>query len=244
MTTVLELRNYLLRPGRTRDFIRYFEEHFLFSQRDAGMEVLGQFAVEGEPDRFAWIRGFADLTVRGRALEAFYGGGFWLARRDEANAMMLEHHNVHLLRPLGPLKALAGGATLEDRSAEPAGALPPEAGVVVADFYHAVPGALGSLVACFERHVQPALADAGHEMLGHFVAELAPNDYPRLPVIQDPTLLVVLFAYRDREQCTALRAGWRGASPPAPAPMGPLLAGDVTTLHLRPTARSLARYRH
>ena len=49
---VIELRNYVLQDGRRADFIRYFEEHFLLSQRDEGMHVLGQFAVVDHPDRF------------------------------------------------------------------------------------------------------------------------------------------------------------------------------------------------
>src|SRR5262249_21722860 len=106
---VLELRNYLLKPGATADFIRYFEEHFLESQRDEGMHRLGQFEVVGEPNRFVWIRAFRDREARLRGLTGFYGGAFWLARRDEANAMMLEHHDVHLLRPLAPIAALTGG---------------------------------------------------------------------------------------------------------------------------------------
>ena len=119
---VIELRNYLLRPGAP--FIRYFEEHFLLSQRAEGMHPLGQFEVVGEPDRFVWIRGFDDMATRLRGLSAFYSGPFWHARRDEANAMMLEHHNVHLLRPLGSIAAMTGGATLEDRAPEPPGAVP------------------------------------------------------------------------------------------------------------------------
>src|SRR5262245_25931326 len=148
---VLELRNYLIRPGRTRDFIRYFEEQFLFSQRDEGMYPLGQFEVVGEPDHFVWIRGFEDMGTRLRGLSRFYGGAFWQARRDEANAMILEHENVHLLRPLAPLASLAGGASLEDRATEPPGALPPEAGLVVADFHHTDPTALPELAEQFER---------------------------------------------------------------------------------------------
>ena len=144
MMKAIELRNYLLGPGRTRDFIRYFEEHFLFSQRDHGMHPLGQFEVVGEPDRFVWIRGFDDMRTRLRGLSAFYSGPFWQARRAEANAMMLEHHNVHLLRPLGSIAALTGGATLEDRASEPPGAVPPETGLVVADFYRTEPAKLGA----------------------------------------------------------------------------------------------------
>src|SRR6185295_2905159 len=100
---VIELRNYLLAPGRTRDFMRYFEQHFLESQRHQGMQPLGQFELVGEPDRFVWIRAFEDMAARLRGLTAFYGGPFWLARRDTANAIIRDHENVHLLRPLVPL---------------------------------------------------------------------------------------------------------------------------------------------
>ena len=238
---VIELRNYLLRQGAP--FIRYFEEHFLLSQRVEGMFPLGQFEVVGEPDRFVWIRGFDDMGTRVRGLSAFYSGPFWHARRDEANAMMLEHHNVHLLRPLGSIAAMTGGATLEDRASEPPGAVRPETGLVVADFYRTEPAKLGGLVELFEQRVQPTLLQQGHHVLGHFVAELRPNDYPRLPVIQDPTLLVVLSAYRDRERCAALRHDWRRGGPVLQTGMQPFLTSEVETIYLRPTARSLIRYR-
>jgi hypothetical protein len=240
---VIELRNYLLEDGRTGDFIRYFEEHFLFSQRDAGMHPLGQFEVVDAPSRFVWMRGFADLPARRRGLSGFYGGPFWQARRSEANAMIREHHDVHLLRPLGPVAALTGGLSLEDRAAEPPGALPPPAGLVVVDFYRTEPGGLGRLVERFERRVRPVLVERGHQVLGHFVAELAPNDYPRLPVIQDPTLLVVLSAYRDREHHAAMRHDWSDMVAVGPGEMPGRLTAGVATLCLRPTARSLIRYR-
>jgi hypothetical protein len=91
--------------------------------------------------------------------------------------------------------------------------------------------------------MRAALVADGHKVLGHFVAELAPNDYPRLPVIQDVTLFVVLSTYRDRSECIRLRRGWGDRGPAADAGLGPLLTADVTTLYLRPTARSLIRYR-
>jgi hypothetical protein len=231
---VIELRNYRLVEGRTADFIHFFEEHFLFSQRDEGMYALGQFAVVGAPDRFVWVRGFDDMAARRRGLSGFYGGAFWLARRDTANAMMLDHQDVHLLRPMAPTDALTRGLALEDRASEPAGVLPPHTGLVVADFFRTEPGGLGRLVELFERRVQPTLVEHGHQVLGHFVAELAPNDYPRLPVIQDPGLLVVLTAYRDREHHASLRRDWGDG--------GPGLPGTLSTLCLRPTARSLIRY--
>ena len=93
------------------------------------------------------------------------------------------------------------------------------------------------MVGFFEERLQPALVARGQQVLGHFVAELAPNDYPRLPVTQDADLLVVLSAYPDRERHAS------GGDRLAPAEaMCALLAGDVSTLLLRPTARSLIRW--
>jgi hypothetical protein len=221
---VVELRNYLLRDGATADFARYFEEHFLFSQREEGMHVLGQFAVVGAPDRFVWIRGFESMPARLRGLSRFYGGPFWEAHRSRANAMMLEHHDVHLLRPLGSIAALTGGLSLEDRAAEPPGAFPDDAGLVAVDFYRTRPGALERAIELFE----PL---RGPRTLGHFVAELASNDYPRLPVTQDADLLVVVSAHAGPEEYRRMRTG------------GPIDAAEVSTVLLRPTARSLIRYR-
>ena len=240
---VIELRNYLLAPGKTRDFIRYFEEHFLQSQRDQGMDPLGQFELVGEPDRFVWIRAFQDMPARLRGLTGFYGGSFWLARRDEANAMIREHHDVHLLRPLAPVSALTGGARPEDVAAAAPGSVPAETGLVVADFYRVPPSALGGAVELFERDVRPALVDGGHLVLGHFVAELAPNDYPRLPVVQDPGLLAVMTAYRDAEHCRAARRDWDGRGPAGLEGWRSGMTADMVSLRLRPTARSLIRYR-
>lgn len=243
---VIELRNYLLKDGATGDFIRYFEDHFLFSQREEGMHVLGQFEVVEEPNRFVWIRGFENMQARFRGLSGFYGGPFWQAHSSQANGMMLEHHNVHLLRPLGHIAALTGGRSLEDLASEPPGAFPPHAGLVAVDFCRTQPGALDRVIGLFEQRLLPALVKQGQQMLGHFVAELTPNNYPRLPVIQDATLLVVLSAYPDREHYASSRTegttgdGW---CPVLEGEMRALLAADVSTVLLRPTAKSLIRYR-
>jgi hypothetical protein len=242
---VVELRDYLLQPGATPAFARYFEEHFLASQREAGMHVLGQFAVADAPDRFVWLRGFESMASRLRGLTAFYGGPVWQAHRDTANGMMRESHHVHLLRPLGPVETLTGGRVLEDRAGEPPGTFPLPGGLVAADLYRSRAGCLARLIELFERRLRPALVARGHRVLGHFVTELAPNDYPRLPVIQDPDLLVVLTAYRDEAHHAAARPAWTegDAGGEAAAELRGLLAADVATRRLRPTARSLVRWR-
>jgi hypothetical protein len=107
--------------------------------------------------------------------------------------------------------------------------LPAHTGIVAVDFYRSEPGGLDRLVELFERHLRPALVEHGGQILGHFVAETAPNDYPGLPVYQDENLLVVLSAYRDREHHAALKAST-------------LPAVNMETMLLRPTARSVIRY--
>ena len=240
---VIELRNYLIRDGMTDDFVRYFEEHFLFSQREAGMHVLGQFEVVGAPNRFVWIRGFKDMGARRQGLEGFYGGPVLASPPVRG-----QRHDPRLRRG-APAPATRGRLDPHRRPGprgagdEPPGAVPSRTGLVAVDFYRAEPGMLDRLVALFEHRVRPALLEQGHQVLGHFVADLTPNDYPRLPVIQDPTLLVVLSAYRDAEHWTATRAEpdgdpWRtvleedhagAADRPRDHPM-----------RLRPTARSSA----
>src|SRR5262245_49846616 len=65
---IVELRQYTLRQGRRDVLIDLFERELVESQEAAGMEVIGQFRVVDHPDRFTWLRGFADMATRARAL--------------------------------------------------------------------------------------------------------------------------------------------------------------------------------
>src|SRR6187431_1387749 len=96
---VLELRQYTLRPGTRDVLIELFEREFIESQEALGMTLVGQFRDLDNPDRFVWLRGFADMTTRAQALEAFYGGPIWKTHREAANATMIDSDDVLLLRP-------------------------------------------------------------------------------------------------------------------------------------------------
>src|SRR5262245_40416644 len=104
LVKVLELRNYLMKPGVRDRFIDYFENHFVESQNALGGFVLGAFRIDVETDKFFWIRGFSDMNSRSRFLPAFYGGEVWKEFGAQANEMMLEWQNVYLLKPLGEIK--------------------------------------------------------------------------------------------------------------------------------------------
>src|SRR5688572_17950708 len=92
--TVIELRNYLLKPGTRERFIEYFENHFLHSQ-NIGARVLGLFTIKGETDRFFWIRGFEDMQSRLAFLRGFYEQGeVWKQFGPGANDMIVDSDHV------------------------------------------------------------------------------------------------------------------------------------------------------
>jgi NIPSNAP protein len=102
--SVVELRQYTLKPGQRDVLIELFEREFVEPQEAAGMFLFGQFHDLTDPDRFVWLRGFADMESRAEALKAFYYGPVWQAHRDAANATMIDSDNVLLLRPLKPFE--------------------------------------------------------------------------------------------------------------------------------------------
>ena len=98
--SVIELRQYEMQPGRRDELITLFEREFITTQEAVGLQVLGTFRDADAPDRFVWLRGFADMATRLAGLQAFYGGPVWQQHRTAANATMVDSDNVLLLQPL------------------------------------------------------------------------------------------------------------------------------------------------
>src|SRR5260221_10260881 len=96
---ITEVRKYTMKPGRRDDLIALFEEHFIEGQEAEGMRIIGQFRNRNHPDQFVWMRGFADMEARRKALEGFYFGPIWKAHRAAANDTIIDSDNVLLLKP-------------------------------------------------------------------------------------------------------------------------------------------------
>jgi hypothetical protein len=96
---ITELRQYTMKPGRRDDLIALFEEHFIEGQEAEGMRIIGQFRNRNNPDQFVWMRGFADMEARRKALEGFYFGPIWKEQRAAANDTIIDSDNVLLLKP-------------------------------------------------------------------------------------------------------------------------------------------------
>src|SRR5258706_5202155 len=97
---IIELRQYIHYPGRRDEFIALFDEYFIEEQERYGAFIPGQFRDRTDPDRFVWLRGFADMQTRQTALHDFYHvSPLWQTHRTAVNDTISDVSNVFLLRP-------------------------------------------------------------------------------------------------------------------------------------------------
>ena len=234
---VVELRQYTLVPGGREVLISLFEREFIESQEATGMTVIGQFRDLNNPDRFVWLRGFADMESRARRLEEFYGGPIWKEHRDVANATMIDSDNVLLLRPASP----TSGFQLEQARRAPIGSTTNREDLLVATMYHLGKTKGADFAAFFERELQPRLTNEGVSVLASFVTETHPNTFPRLPVRENANVFVWFARFLDRkayEKCTAaIGESMREIETVGKLPA--LIVDQPEILMLSPTARSL-----
>jgi NIPSNAP len=206
---IVELRQYTLHPGQRDELIALFDREFVEPQEALGIIVLGQFRDLDDPDRFVWLRGFASMPARARALAAFYDGPVWRAHREAANATMLDSDNVLLLRPITtgrmPIETWQRGEHAPS------------------------PGSLLAIVDTPERDHTHAIARAGGELVASYETETSPNTFARLPV-REGERVVVWLVRCPGDACTQLAGAL--ARPQAGS------AAPAQLLRLAPTSRS------
>jgi hypothetical protein len=188
---------------------------------------MGQFRDLDDPDRFVWLRGFADMASRARALQGFYGGPTWAAHRDVANATMVDSDDVLLLRPAW---RGAGLAVDPERRAAPAG-------LVDITVFSLREEADPNLLDLCRGHMAPAFRRAGALAQGWYVPEPGPNNFPRLPVREGEHVLVGVAVFEDQASHDAFLADGSWQRDVAPA-LAQWLAAKPQALRLAPTTRS------
>lgn len=232
---VIELRQYTLHPRQRDVLIDLFDRAFIEPQEAQGMRVIGQFRDLDRPDLFVWLRGFADMATRRRALEAFYGGPVWAAHRDAANATMVDSDNVLLLRPAWP-----GAAAALPQHARPApGASEPAPGLLDATVFTLREAATPALLDFCRHRMVPTLQRGGARQVAWYCTEPSANTFPRLPVREGEHALLGLALFTDEAalQSFADSGAWARDVAAGLAPwLLPSLAPE--THRLQPTARS------
>ena len=242
---VVELRQYTLRPGQRDVLIDLFDRELVESQEADGMAIVGQFRDLDDPDRFTWIRGFASMPARARALASFYGGPAWKAHSAAANATMIDSDNVLLLRPVTARSGFPAPASARPPAGQATAghATPPPSRVLVTLYYRDRPFDQ-AFADFFDRQARPVLIAAGATPLACLQTEHAENTFPALPVRTGENVFAWLARFPDParlddhlrqiEHC----ADWRDRVLPA---LSALITGAPQQLRLAPTARSLLR---
>jgi quinol monooxygenase YgiN len=235
---IVELRQYTLFPGQRDALVSLFEEHFIESQEATGMRIAATFRDLGDPHRFVWVRGFADMRARHEALTAFYYGPVWQAYRNQANATLEDNDNVLLLHP-----AFAGSGFVLDGLVRPASGAAVGSRMVVATIYYLREDALAGFAAAFRRDMAPLLEQGGARILAQYVSDNSKNTFARLPVREKEHVFVsfAVFdgaeAYGRHSKALAADGRWRALL----AAQSPVMERPPETLRLQPTARSLVR---
>jgi hypothetical protein len=229
MAEVLELRQYTLHSGRRDELIELFDREFVEPQEAVGAQVLGQFRDLDDEDRFVWLRGFADMPTRGRALPAFYGGPTWREHSAKANATMIDSDDVLLLRPVTDLALAGRGAPTT---------------LVTITIYHLPPGGEDAFLDFFKSEVEPLLTLAGATPLSVLRTLRAENNFPALPFREDANVVAWIgsFPNRDEQREHVRQLGRDGRWSHEVLPLlAKQLARPPEQLQLSPTNRSLLR---
>jgi len=177
--SVIELRQYKIVEGQRDAMIERFEENLIDGQEAVGLHVLGQFRDIDDPNRFTWIRGFADMDARAKGLNSFYYGPVWQKHRESVNPLLEDNDNVLLLRPA------AMDLALPDRPRADR-----ESGLWVATIHYLWKDPAEGFTEFFRKKMAPLLRDSGLDIEGAYVVETTPNDFPRLPVRQHEKVFV------------------------------------------------------
>ena len=230
---IVELRQYTLHPHQRDTLITLFDREFVETQEAVGMRVLGQFRDLDDANRFVWLRGFADMEARRHGLEAFYGGPVWAAHRSTANATMISSDDVLLLRPAWPG---AADALYAGERAEPGSTRVPRGIILVAIHYLQSPADTDLLDWCHTT-MAPALIEGAAVRQAWYVTEPSLNNFPRLSVRSDVTVLVGVAVFPNT---TALENFQHSpyANGTIPLTLAKRLAKPPELHGLAPTARS------
>jgi aminopeptidase N len=234
--TVFELRQYTLHPRQRDVLVDVFDDNFVEGQEAQGMRIIGQNRDRDDPDRFVWLRSFADMESRKEALTAFYSGPVWKTHGRLAAGTMVDSDNVLLLRPLRPDTAFAPSTI----KLPPPGTRGSGKGVLVASIVYIERNTPREFGEFFEQQLQPRWEQAGGTVIAQLISEHSANTYPALPVREQENVFVWFSLFPDQtamdqqQRALAQSMEWREAG-------GQLTAWthhQIETLRLEPTARS------
>ena len=183
-SSIVELRQYTLQPGKRDVLASLFEREFVPGQQAVGIRLHGEFKDANDPDRWVFIRGFPSMPDRARDLEAFYGGPVWQAHRTEANATMIDSNNVLLLQP-----ADGNGFTLARKMTA----------TMVATIYLLQSPVDPGFLRFFHERMAPVMTSIGAKPVAELKTLEVANNFPKLPIREGEHAFVWFAAFNNDE---------------------------------------------
>lgn len=161
---LFELRSYAAHPGQRDTLIDMFESIFLDAYQASGARILGTFRALDDPDRWVWIRAFANAASRGQVLRDFYAGEVWKRHAAACNNLIADVAAAILLRAIDPRSFAA--------LCVPPAETPPSQSV-------------------YELAIRPLAAGEVPVATATFVTDRSENSYPRQPVRSDSVVVML-----------------------------------------------------
>jgi hypothetical protein len=229
---VIELRRYTARPGQRAAFGLLFESWFPEVFRQLGAVVFGHFLERDRQDRFTWLRGYAGMDARLAVNTVFYDGPVWAEHKAALNGLVLDTDDVLLFVPALPDSGVPVLAAV-DPLAESGGAQ----GVVAALLCKVRPDALDAFVPLAQT-VLAACSAAGARPAGLLRTLAVPNNFPRHPIREDGTYMLLLCVVPGEAALRDLTPAFAALEEQGAA----LLDAPCELLVLDPCARSRLRW--
>jgi hypothetical protein len=84
-----ELRQYRIKKGKMKQWVKYMEEVLIPFQISQGMVVVGSFVGQEEKDLYVWIRRFENEQERKKLYKKVYESDTWLKEiKPEVDQML------------------------------------------------------------------------------------------------------------------------------------------------------------
>lgn len=93
-----ELRRYQIEPGRRDEWLQLMESKIVPFQRSQGMDIVGTFLDEQDPDVFVWMRRFESEEQRVAQYAAVYESDTWKNEIAPVSGQLLRRENISVTR--------------------------------------------------------------------------------------------------------------------------------------------------
>jgi len=95
---IYELRHYRTEPGQRDAWVKLMETRIIPFQTEQGMQIVGSFVDEQDPDVYVWIRRFESEAQLKAQYAAVYGSPEWKNDIGPAADPLLKSENITVTR--------------------------------------------------------------------------------------------------------------------------------------------------